>query len=83
MLNALSIRTVLGLLVLAAPVMAIIPPGIDLQLSGAQQLSSFEYSVQGGDKVALSVVAKAGRADLGVRAASSMRTASGPASSSP
>ena len=58
MLNAISIRTVLGLLVLAAPVMAIIPPGIDLQLAGAEQLSSFEYAVKGGDKVGLSVVAK-------------------------
>ena len=57
MLNALSTRSVLGLLVLAAPLMAIIPPGIDLQLAGAKQLSSFEYSVLGGDKIELSVAA--------------------------
>jgi hypothetical protein len=58
MLNAISTRAVLGLLVLAAPLLAIIPPGIDLQLAGAQQLSSFEYTVKGGDKIGLSVVAK-------------------------
>src|SRR5262245_34079626 len=58
MLNAISTRTVLGLLVLAAPVMAIIPPAIDLKLMGAEQISSFEYSVKGGDKVGLAMDAK-------------------------
>jgi len=58
MLNALSTRSVLGLLVLAAPLMAIIPPGIDLQLAGAKQLSSFEYSVMSGDTISLIVTAK-------------------------
>ena len=58
-MTALSIRKVLSLLVLVCvPAMAIIPADIDLQLGGAQQLSNFEYSVKGGQKVSLTVTAK-------------------------
>ncbi len=59
MLNALSIRKVLGLLVLVSvPAMAIIPADVDIQLGGAQQVSNFEYSVKGGDKISLLVTSK-------------------------
>src|SRR5262245_49154627 len=61
MLNALSIRKVLGLLILVcAPALAIIPSDIDLKLVGAQQVSNFEYQVAAGDAVSLKITTKPG-----------------------
>ena len=61
MLNALSIRKVLGLLVLVCvPAMALIAADVDIKLGGAQQLSNFEYSVAGGQKISLTITSKPG-----------------------
>jgi len=61
MLNATSIRSLLGVLVLVcAPAMAIIPADIDIKLGGAQQVSIFGYQVKGGDKISLAFTTKPG-----------------------
>jgi hypothetical protein len=60
MLNAISTRAVLSLILLCAPAMAIIPPSIDIRLDGAAQVGEYAYAVQSGDKVGLAVSAKAG-----------------------